>query len=141
MIPSIKVYTGVFPKQYFPKCVLCVLYVFIHASRSICSCSITCVDFLSECNCIGLVLHSPVEPLTNTVSLRAFRLNLGMSNVPYRRIRFILMVLPVPTVFRCSMPLEERNYPVAKTCRQRQARSSYCTAWKTRFWSKWQSVC
>lgn len=31
---------GVFPKQYFPECVLWVLYEFIHMSKSTYNCSI-----------------------------------------------------------------------------------------------------
>ena len=62
-----------------------------------------CIDFLSECDSIELILHSSVKSLTDTIYLWDFRLNPRMINVLHSQIQFILVIFPVSAVFRPSV--------------------------------------
>ena len=52
------------------------------------------INFLSKSNGIKLILHRPVETLTNTVGLWTFGFGFGMVNIFNSQIKLIFMVFP-----------------------------------------------
>lgn len=60
------------------------------------------VDFLSKSNRVELFLNSPMEALTNTISLRTLDLSSGVVDVFDRQVKLIRMILIISSAIFCT---------------------------------------
>ena len=61
------------------------------------------VDFLAEGDAVELVEHGLVEPLNNSIRLRAFGLGARVIDILERQVELIFMMLGIAAIFRATI--------------------------------------